>query len=782
MARWRILATLILLYLGSTMAFGQSSDFKYSSPIDEYEGVDFEIIEVDTTLFRMPSILQEDIYSEATKYYFTPVSSRRRGLYYTIAELVTATPKEHRRTLTSAADVSSVTLYAAQSRYRLGARGNYARNFDDGWSLASTISMQSGRDAFTEGVYRNAIWPSATLTKRFSAEHFLEISAEWGYNDQGGERATTLEAYTLTGNCYYNPTWGLYDGKVRNSYTYTTTTPRLDVSYQFPVGASDVINIDAEAHFDRRSTSSLGWYNASTPLPDYYRKMPSSMTPGTVRDYVTQVWQTSNTDYTQVNWAELVHINSISRDGSARYIVESRIKQNYNTLIELTHSTIIAERLNLSYGISMERNSSRNYKEIDDLLGAEFLLDKDQFIGDSYNSTADMDNDIRNPDRRVSEGERFGYDYTLSEFEGEALLRAEFTTPIFDFNLEADIGELTTTRTGHYEKERFAGGLSYGASQSIEQSPYTLRLAMGYALSSNQYIALKAVRAQRAATSSTLLLDATMANILSPITVGQRLNSALLSYRFTRFALSLNAEIYAMNSLGDSRISYYYDDLSRTMCRAVIQGINSFSVGGEIVASLRLTDDTSLSSTIAAGRYQYSGAAQLSLYNEFDLSCIASPGDSNIDGVNIGNAPQFIATTTCTYYGIKRTIINISASYSSGRYIEPSLIRRSERLLTQAFINTESLEECTSQERLDDIFDVEVGATHFIYLEGGGRVMLRATICNLLGDKYRVSYARESDRVMLQSENSVFTGATIRASTYQYGAPRTILFSASYTF
>ncbi len=782
MFRWRVAIVFIFVHLTFAVSYAQSSDGDYSYDEDMQSGVSFDIIEVDTTLFRMSSILDGDSYADATRYYFAPGYARRRGLYYTTADYVVAPIDSYRRTLVTAPDEQSVALYATNHKYNIGVRGVVVHNFAKGWSLSSRITMQSGRDAFTQGVYRNAIYPSFELSKRYGADHFLLIEAQCGYNDSGLARSTTREAYELTGDNYYNPAWGFYDGRVRNSSTRTTLSPRFDVCYQLPLADVSYLTFEAKAHFDRRSYGSLGWYNATTPMPDYYRKMPSFMTPGTVRDYVEELWQASDSDYTQINWEQLVHLNTLARDGSAYYTVESRTEQIYIAELQAMHTTTIAQRLNLSYGFNISHTARRNFKVLDDLLGAEFLLDKDQFIGDNYNSTRDLDNDIQNPNRRVAKGERFGYDYALSQSCAKALVRAEFTSSAFDFNLDANISSHYTSRVGHYEKERFAGAASLGASQGISQAPYMLRFSMGYALRPNQYLALKVLQARESAQARSLFLDPSMANVLSPIGGGQSLSSLALSYRYSRYAFSLYGEIYALRRVGDSRIAYSYDDLTSTMSRAVIADVNSHSIGAEIVASLRMGDDTSLSATLAAGHYAYDDVASVALYNEYDLSCFSQPSIASVEGVKIGNAPQIIATTTCTYFGLKRYILSASASYSALRYAEPSIIRRSERLLEQAFLSDESRAECCEQECLPDILDMEIGISRFIYTERGGRVMLRASISNLLGSRDGIIYARESDRVSLLRDNGYFAGANLRATTYQYEAPRRFLFSISYQF
>ncbi len=763
--------------------FAQQSDQENHVIFSDAErSVDMDIIQVDTTLFRALISNADDEYEQATRYYRAVGANARRGLRYYLAKEVVASPTLYVQSLQSPADMRKLSLSGSNNRFVAGVRANVVHNLRNEWSLGANVSFQSGRNGFVEGVFRDALWPELTLSKRWSERHYLTAELKWGYRNEGGQYRSTQEAFALTSNNYYNPTWGLCDGRVRNAYVTRSSTPEIDVCYQRPSGENSTITALATASFDRVSRSALGWYNATTPMPDYYRKMPSAMPAGQVRDYVEELWRLGDERYTQINWAQMMHQNSLSRDGSAYYVVENRVAQHSDFDVSLVRTTQVERRLSIDYGVRLERLVSRNFKVIDDLLGAEYLLDKDQFIGDSYNEMSDLDNNLLQPDNRVVEGERFGYDYSLISQSAEAILGASFSTKLLDVALEARVSSQSAYRRGYFDKERFAGAASLGDSPKSYSSPYTLRAKVEYAPAVNQTLALNLVSMQPQIYDSYRFLDATMANYISPIDSGETLHSASLGYHFTRYGLNLDAQIYALLSRGGSSIYYAYDDLSTTMCRALTSNVAYHSIGAEVVASWQIAKATTLVATMATGRACYDDGAEVSLYNQLDLSCISQSSPTYIGGVEVGNTPQIAATLALSRFFDGGYILNVATSYSALRYVQASMIRRSERHLFHSFVDEQLRSELTAQERLPDIFDMKLSLTKLFWLENGSRISLYAAMENLLGDRDRVIYARESDRVALIKEDNAPLWAKARATTYQYGVGRTIYISASYSF
>ncbi len=776
----RRVATIALLIISiSKAAAQQRGDYSFD---DEWALEPTEMLEVDTTLFRPPTAYNINPYGEATRYYLTPASTRRRGLYYTTAEAIIEPTKPYKESLSEPTPQSGITLYSAQSSYRAGLRATHADLLHNGWSLNTSLWMQTGRDMFVEGVFSNTAIPNIELQKRFSHDKFLTIKGSLYASSRGVQFGSTAEAFELTGNNFYNPTWGFYNGEVRNSRVNRTLSPELSLHYQQPISHTSTLILEGDAQYRRRANSSLSWYDATTPMPDYYRSMPSFMPDNEAKEHLTNLWRLSDPQYTQVAWDDLFRINSFDGSKSAYYAIEDRVYNSATTTLTAVVESEIGEQLTLTYGAEYRIESSRNFKIMNDLLGASHLLDYDIFIGDNYNKTTPLQNNMLEPDHKIFEGDRFGYDYSIDHSRFDAILQARYRTGRFDIDIDATIGSESYQRHGYYEKERFAGGNSFGNSSAVTLSPYMVRTSIGYVAAANRYFALELLSTQLSPLSRNLFLSEMSANFLAPTISSERINSATLSFNLNHPTILLSAEIYALQSGSGTSTVWLYDDLSATMARGIISNIGYCSYGAEIAAQLSLHHDLKLSATLAAGQHFYDCDPLIELYDDASLQLLSAATPSRMSGVYIGNTPQMVASLSATYFGLSRYIFNLNASYAAARYEQPSFARRSERLLTQAFVTPESSTAALEQKQLGDIFDIELSAMHFIYLDNDDRVSIRVAVANLLGDNNRVSYAKESDRILVQKIDGNFTGAEMRQSTMQYDTPRTIKISVGYMF
>ncbi len=778
---WRRITLWVLLSLCVTSLSAQDNDeFQYDA--SALEGEPMRMIEVDTTLFRIPANIYLDPISQATRYYSLPVSERRRGLYYTTAEQIIAPTPNPLFVVQQPASHYSAAVWSAQSGYAMGASFEAATMTSDHWSVAGKLYALTGRDSFVEGGFRNTLSPSFTLNRIFGRDHLLEVSGSLYYSMRGLQMGSVSETFELLGTPYYNPSWGYYNGQVRNSRVRRQFAPNVEVAYRRPIAPQTQLVVRAKGSYEREANSSLGWYNASTPMPDYYMYLPSSTFAGDTQNALSDAWRINNTNYTQIYWDKLQLINSYSADGSAYYVVEDKVEKRSEGQLSALFISELGRRFTLTYGAEVGAERSRNFKQMRDLLGSDYLVDYDVFMGDNYNKTTPLQNDLQNPDRQVEVGDRFGYDYAITHSSTTALIRAVYRAPRLDFDIEAQIGEENYTRTGYYEKERFAGAASLGASSSVTSSPYLLRATIGYASGADKYFTLKLLSSALSPLERNLFLNAQLSNYLAPSSSGERISSAALAFRLNNSRYSLYAEIYALRSRGASSIYSLYDDLMSTMCRAIISGIGYSSYGVELTADYYLYKDLKLTTTLTAGRYTYDVDPTVELLDDYDLSTLSSPTSSRMSGIYIGNAPQVVATASASYFGLSRYIFSLSASYGGYRYEQASFARRSERLLSQAFVSDQSAVAALEQQRLDDIFDVELSASRYLWFDNGTRLSIRLSVRNLLSQSYRVAYARESDRISLQSYNGSYLGVTMREGTIQYTSPRTIRLSVNYKF
>ena len=319
--------------------------------------------------------------------------------------------------------------------YLFGAKIAAGRQLGHGWSGAAALHYRTGRDLRAEGVFTDWLSIGVRTAKRFGEEHSLTLLLVAAPSMRGLRSPSTEEAFTLTGDPLYNPAWGFQDGKVRNSHVRRQFEPFAAAIYRRRLSGATRLEATLGLRYGWQSYSSLGWYNARTPLPDNYRYLPSY-----TGDRATEeAWRRNETRYTQIDWDGLIARNRLA-DGEAVYALEERMTRTARMQLELRLTTEVDSRLTLRYGLSADIDNRRNYKRMRDLLGARYLTDIDQYLVDDDTYSNLLQNDLRHPDRRIGEGDRFGYDYALQAQRIRAHIDAEYRTDRLTARLHASLG------------------------------------------------------------------------------------------------------------------------------------------------------------------------------------------------------------------------------------------------------------------------------------------------------------------------------------------------------
>ena len=405
----------------------------------------------DSTLFYRAVQTTSDLYAEHTAFNLPYVSVKRRGLnyrdesasvgvvrlssrYFGAMRLLGADEVRYGglaaadgttgglgglRLFRFADDYPQASRYAAVSftdrNYLAGARLSVTEPLGRGWSGTAALDARTGRDMHVEGVFTNALTASLRAAKRFGDDHNLSLTLIVPPSVRGTRLSSAEEAFRLTGDRLYNPAWGFQHGKVRNSRVRREFVPLAVVSYRMPVSQSTSLAADFSAEYGTRKYSALGWYDARTPMPDNYRYLP-----GYTGDRETeQAWRAGDARYTQIDWDELIAQNRMAA-GHAVYALEDRAERLGDLNFSALFTTALDARLTLRYGLVLRHARSRNYKQMRDLLGAEYITDIDQYLVDDDTYSNLLQNDLRRPDRTIRKGGRFGYDYALTTRRADA--------------------------------------------------------------------------------------------------------------------------------------------------------------------------------------------------------------------------------------------------------------------------------------------------------------------------------------------------------------------------
>lgn len=790
--RW-IIATLCLLPL-LLNAQEQEADAYYPYEHDEpYR----PMIESDTSLFYRAIQLPRDLYDEVTRYSFLHIATARRGerfaercwrlggeeLSYRNFSLLRScglkelSNEELSPFLDPEPSFHRLQLHFSGHRYLLGLRYRMGEVSPHNWQLGLYAEGRLGRDLYTQGIYTRTLRLALRAEREWSRGLRLSLLAALAPTEEGRASSTTQEAYDLIGSSYYNPAWGFWEGKARSSRIRREWLPLLSASLDSPIGKESRIALTLLAEGGTRRLGSLGWFDSATPQPDNYRQLPSYYEEGPQQEAVEARWRAHDARYTQIDWAELYAENRLSEEG-ARYVEQERVERLSRLGIGIEGESRVGRALTLHYGLQGSWKRSRNYLFLKDLLGADYLLDIDYYLIDDNTYRNSLENDLRNPQRRVKEGERFGYDYALQSRRLGAWGSIAWHTDRWHLDASLRVEEVKIHRRGFYEKELFPEDGSYGSSRAIHLAPWRAGMTLGYAFTPRHYLGLRGEAEGRDPEAENLFLQSQYNNrtIESP-----RLEEhyrAELFWRSNGRKVNWSATLFLHLKRHGIEVSHLYDDLSGLYTDRVSEGIGERYWGVEASAICYLSYRWRLHLAATAMEARYVENPLITLYSDRDNTLISHRAESYLGNCRPGGVPQLQGLVGISYFGGSWGI-RLEATYAGGRYATPDLMRRTERALTAAG-SQEGAAAMMSQEQLKDCFRGDLSAWKS-FLLGEHRLTLSLSIDNLLGDDRTPYAAYEQGRI-----RRLYTadGYTYRPfdNRLSYSAPRTIYLSASFRF
>jgi outer membrane receptor protein involved in Fe transport len=211
-----------------------------------------------------------------------------------------------------------------------------------------------------------------------------------------------------------------------------------------------------------------------------------------------------------------------------------------------------------------------------------------------------------------------------------------------------------------------------------------------------------------------------------------------------------------------------YDDLSALYCDVDVEGMGELFYGVETAGKFRLTDNLELSLSASAGRYIYSENPTITHYDDRD-GRVVSRSLSYMGDCYIGGAPQLSAMAQLTYFTYRGWVLSCSGQGVAMRYVDPSVIRRTERVAQQASLSPEIYHRFISQGRLSNAITMDMSVSRWFDL-AKGRLSLTLSVRNLLGnggveyggyEQSRIrNYQSGANRVYLPMDDMI---------TYAYG-------------
>jgi len=567
----------------------------------------------------------------------------------------------------------------------------------NGLAITASGSMRYSNEGYVEGTYYRAGAYFLSIEKKINDKHSLGFVGYGSPTVQGRSSISMQETYDLTDNNFYNSYWGLQNGKKRNSKERRTHKPMLMLNHYFKANEKLSVNSSLYYSFGKGGNTSLNWHNGTDPRPEYYKYLPSYFNrPGQefLFNQTTSNWQ-NDLGTQQLDWDQLYFANTknlytvLDADGTpgktvtgnrAKYVVEERRTDHAQYGFNTALSYKLKEEMMFSGGLSASFYKSMNFKVLDDLLGADFWVDVDQFAERDFADNIVAQSNVAIPNNTIKEGDRFGYDYDIHINTYNAFGQIEGTTKKIDYYAGLSLTSTSFYRVGNVENGLFREK-SVGKSGTTSFFNYGIKGGAVYKVTGRHLIRLNGAFLNRAPLTRNAFISPRTRAELIPDLKSEKVTSSDLSYiiRYPKIKVRLTGYYTKIEDKTWSRSLYF--ESKKTFVNYIMSGVNQSFTGLELGAQANIIPTVEASVALAIGSYVYDSNPSVTITQDNSSKLLAEDKEVYLKNFKVGGIPQTAASIGLKYNSPKYWYTGFNLNFFANAYLDANPDRRTEEAL-----------------------------------------------------------------------------------------------------
>ena len=517
-----------------------------------------------------------------------------------------------------------VTLSGANRNYTLRAMYTFGSGVTKrGWAFGGTIGYRwaNMQTAAVEGTFYNSLSYFLSLQKMWGERHSLNL-ATWGNpTERAQQGASTDEAYWLANDRQYNPYWGYQDGKKRASRVVNNYEPTALLTWDYNINDRMKLTTSLIGKYAMYSSTKLNYNDAQNPAPDYWKNFPSAyydVWEDNDRNwqYALESWQQAYDFWTaskanrQINFDELYAknygLNADQKD--AAYFIQAKHNNHIMAGLGSTFDWSIDKDTKWKLGLQLGNNVGQHYQTIDDLMGAEYMHNVNNYaIGTYLPSDPRVQYDLRHYDgnpyseaNRLRVGDRYGFDYNL--WMQRASLWTTFTRDkgISHNFISARIGAQQMWRDGKMNNGLFANyldangqevRLSYGKSGTARFLDGGFKMGTNLNLGRGNALSFGVGYEARAPHANVAFVSPEQNNNFVSDLVNEKIFSSEIGYALNNKWLQMNLTAYYTHTYDGTEWQNFYNDDENSFTYNSLTGVQKDYYGVELGMKFKVTSN-----------------------------------------------------------------------------------------------------------------------------------------------------------------------------------------------
>ncbi len=648
------------------------------------------------------------------------------------------------------------------------------------WAFAFSGSRRESQEGYAAGTFFDGWSYFGAAEKKLNEKNSLALTIVGSPAKRGMQAAATEECYDLAGTHYYNPDWGYQDGAKRNARVKNIHEPLALLNHYLEINKKTKLTNALGFSFGRNSNTALNWYNAPVPNPDYYKYLPSWQTnqdlttapDQNIVNTITNAWKSDTAG--QINWNNLYKANALDNavGAQASYMVEERRIDHKQLSLSSNLNYQYNDHIDITAGIELSSYYAHCYQVVNDLLGGNYWVDIDQYAQQDFpgNPTI-IQNDLRNPNKVIHQGDVFGYDYDIYKNTGLLWGQADFTYNNLEYFVAANANYDEFWRNGNMQNGR-APDSSLGKSPMESFLNYGVKAGATYKITGHNYIVGNIGYLTNPPSISTSFIDPEIKNIITPNLRNSTTLSGDISYVYK--ASKFNARLTAYETISQhltDEMSYFDDDVD-SYVNLTETGINKTYQGFELGAEYKINSNFSAVAVGNLGNYRYTSEpiAHKSVENGSSPDTTTTIYQKNF---YVSGTPQDAGSIGIKYSNQHKWHVNANFNYFDKMYLDFDPERRTTGAVSGLMPTDSLFKAITQQQKLKGGYTIDLSVGKSFRVKSYF-ISINFSVKNILNNQDLIVNGYEQMRYDFEGHN-----LNKFPPKYFYGLGRTFFLTAS---
>ena len=634
------------------------------------------------------------------------------------------------------------------------------------WAFAFSGSRRWSQEGYVEGTFYDA-WAYYVGIEKHIKNQKIILNVFGAPKKRGKNGGSTQEAYDLVGNVYYNPYWGYQNGEKRNSRIASYHKPTIMLTHEWDINQTTKLRTNAAFRFGQNGSTALNWYNAADPRPDYYRYLPSYITNNQEALSVGNAFANDST-YSQINWSEMYFANQNSYDevnnvdgiegqtvtgNKAQYMIEERrydqIYMAFNSVLNKEFS----DKIKVDAGIEQRYFIGKNFKVINDLLGADYWLDIDKYAERDLQGHQDsIQSDMNTPNHVVYEGDIFGYNYESHVQESKLWSQFTFDTRKINFFVAAYGSYTSMWRVGNMKNGKFPNS-SEGPSEKLNFIDYGGKTGLLFRINGRNFIHGHAAYMTKAPTFRSIYVSPRTRNNTVSNPVSQKIISADIGYSLKAPKIKITFNAFYTQFKDQSRTMSFYHDGYRNFVNYAMSGIDKTHQGLEFAIEGTIFTGFSAYGVGSFGYYRWTSRPTVTVTVDNSAEILAENKTFYAQNFLVSGTPQTAGSVGLKYRTSSYWFFNVNANYVDDIYLSFNPERRTTEAVEYVVEDTELWNSIVDQTQLPSGYTIDASIGKSFRIDYKYYISLNLNVNNILNNNKIITGGYEQLRYDVEDKD-----------------------------